>query len=351
VTIIIFIAVLLVVVIVHEYGHFIVARKSGMLVEEFGFGLPPRIWSWQKGETKYSINALPIGGFVKIAGENGEEKDIPKDRQFDSKPWYKKSAVLVAGVFLNIVLAFVFFTIAYMIGLPAPTDSGVPKALVVMQNSPAYEAGIRVGDIIESVSMNGGEITPTNTTTIKGILQSDLNTKNSPLTIKFIQNGEEKISIVTPDPDTKTIGLGIEKIEKVKQNLPKAMGSAISQIGSISSSILHTLGALVTGIFAGGFSSLGLMGPVGLAKEVGSAATFGFAYLLAFTAAISVNLAVLNIMPFPALDGGRLLVVILEAIFRRKFSQQVVGIIHAIGFLLLIILMVVLTVSDIRKVL
>jgi len=348
-TIVIFIAVLLVVVIAHEWGHFIVAKKSGMLVEEFGFGIPPKIYSWKKGETTYSINALPIGGFVKIAGENGMEDSVPNDRQFESKPWYKKSAVLVAGVVCNIILAFVLFTISYMIGLPAPTDTGIPKAVVVVKNTPAYNAGIAVGDTIKSISMNGREITPIDTTTIRGILQSDVKKDPSPLEIKYLHNGEEKIATVVPDSKTKTIGLGIEKIENVKQNLWHALGSAFKQVISISLSIFTTLGALISGIFTGGFSADGLMGPVGLAKEVGSAATFGFAYLLAFTAAISVNLAVLNIMPFPALDGGRLMVVLLEAIFRRKFSKGVVGIIHTAGFFLLILLMVVLTVSDIKK--
>ena len=109
--IILFIIVILVTVLVHEWGHFMVARKSGMIVEEFGFGIPPRLFSWKKGETTYSINALPIGGFVKIAGENGLETAVPLNRQFETKPWYLKSAVLVAGVACNILLAIILFTV------------------------------------------------------------------------------------------------------------------------------------------------------------------------------------------------------------------------------------------------
>lgn len=347
-TIILFIVVLLVVVIVHEWGHFYVARKVGMLVEEFGFGLPPKIWGKKVGETLYSINALPIGGFVKIAGENGTEEGISKDVQFESKSWWQKSLVLVAGVVCNIILAFVLFVSAYMIGLPAPTETGVPTAIVVVQGTPAYEAGIRTGDTIKSVSMNGGEISPLDTKTIRNILQSSIKAPSA-LTITYIQAGSEKVAEVLPDRDTRTIGLGIERIENVKQNLLQAIGSACKQVVSISISILTTIGTLISSIWSGGAPTDSLMGPVGLAKEVGSAATFGIAYLLAFVAAISVNLAVLNIMPFPALDGGRLLVVLLEAISRRKFSKVAVGIIHTVGFVILIALMVVLTVGDIRK--
>ena len=128
--------------------------------------------------------------------------------------------MLVAGVVCNIILAFVLFTIAYMIGLPAPTETGVPKAIVVVQNSSAYNAGIRIGDTIKSIAINGDEITPIDTATIRGILKSDLNKNISPLTIKYLHNGEEKIATVIPNSKTKTIGLGIERIENVKQKQP-----------------------------------------------------------------------------------------------------------------------------------
>jgi regulator of sigma E protease len=346
-TIIIFILVLLVTVTVHEWGHFFAARKSGMRVEEFGFGIPPKLWSKQVGETKYSINALPIGGFVKISGENGIDESVPLSVQFDTKPWYLKSFVLVAGVTMNIVLAIVLFTIANMIGMPTITDTGVPTVITVSQNSPASETGISVGDKVTKITANNIDIPTADTEMLRKAILDGAPT----VTIDYIRGGEDKQVTITPKEKEsgRYIGIGIEKIGIVKMGVWTACKSALVQTWNLIGSILHTLGSLLAGIFTHNGSASGLMGPVGLAREVGSAATIGFAYLLAFTAAISINLAVLNIMPFPALDGGRLIVVILEAITRRRFSSNTVGLIHTIGFLVLLGLMVVLTIGDISK--
>lgn len=344
-TILLFLVILLVTVLVHEWGHFVAARKSGMLVEEFGFGIPPRLWSWKKGETTYSINALPIGGFVKIAGENGEETGVAPDRQFESKSVFAKSMVLLAGVIMNFVLAIVLFTVAYMSGLPAVTSTGTPTVTSVVAGSPVATAGIVPGDTVTSVLVNG---IPATMTTVA--LHDAIQESTGPVIITYIHSGAAETATVTPtiSGDNTLIGVSIEPISIVKQSLWNAFGSAWYQVTTLSREILATLGALIWGLVSGNGSVDGLMGPVGLAKAVGSAATFGLAYLLAFTATISVNLAILNAMPFPALDGGRLIVVWGEALTRRKFSQKTVGIIHAIGFVLLLVLMVVLTVGDIR---
>ena len=366
-TIIIFFIVLLVTVLVHEWGHFYAARKSGMTVEEFGFGIPPRLYAWKSRETTYSINALPIGGFVKIAGENGIDGTVPLEQQFESKPWYKKAIVLAAGVICNILLAVLLFTIAYTFGMPARVEGGVPTIVSVVSGSPAAKAGLAAGDTVQSIGvMVGGDgfvaINPLTTETLHvAIMQMDLNGQsNDALTIlqdsieiTYIHKGKEGIVSIIPEGigvDRK-IGLAIEPISTIRQPLLLSFKSAVIQVISLTSTIATTIGSLIVGLFTHNGASAGLMGPVGLAKEVGSAATIGFAYLLAFTAAISVNLAVLNIMPFPALDGGRLLVVLLEALFRRRFSAKMVGIIHTIGFALLLLLMVILTVGDIRKLL
>jgi regulator of sigma E protease len=349
-TILLFIIVLLVTVIVHEWGHFIIARKSGMTVEEFGFGIPPRIYGWKKGETTYTINALPIGGFVKIAGENGIESTVPVEKQFESKPWYLKSAVLVAGVICNILLAIVLFTVSYTIGLPVASDHGTPTVVSVVANSPSQKAGLAVGDVVTSVS------------TSKATLQNDIATtslhnaviqSSGPITVTYTHLGKSHTVSITPTGQyaTRLIGIAIEPVMNQRLSFFTALKAAVEEVYTTAGEIFVTLAALVAGIFHHNGASSGLVGPVGLAQEVGSAASIGFAYLLAFTAAISVNLAVINIMPFPALDGGRLVVVLLEALFRRKFSQNTVGIIHTIGFLLLLILMIVLTVEDVRRLL
>ncbi len=344
-TILLFLLILLVTVLVHEWGHFFAAKKSGMLVEEFGFGIPPRLWSWKKGETRYSINALPIGGFVKIAGENGEESGVAPDRQFESKPWYIKSIVLLGGVIMNAVLAIVLFTVAYMSGLPAVTPDGTPTVTSVVSGSPVAQSGIVTGDIVHSILVDGIPIAP-QTVSLHDAIQKS----TKAVTITYMHAGDVRSADIVPtiSGDNKMIGISVERISIVKESFFQAVKNAWYQVVTISREILATLGMLVWGFVTGHGSTSGLMGPVGLAKAVGSAATFGLAYLLAFTATISINLAILNAMPFPALDGGRLIVVWGEAITKRKFSAKTVGIIHAVGFVLLILLMVVLTVGDIR---
>ncbi|MBP6904451.1 MAG: site-2 protease family protein [Candidatus Pacebacteria bacterium] len=346
-TIILFILVLLVTVLVHEWGHFIAAKKSGMLVEEFGFGIPPRLWSFKKGETKYSINALPIGGFVKIAGENGAENTVPYERQFESKPWYIKSIVLVAGVVCNFVLGLVLFTIAYTIGMPGMTPTGTPTVIGVVAGSPTEASGITVGDTIQSLSVGGVMLTTVDTDQVRTAIQ----TSDGPVTVAYTHDGVPRVATIEPAvSDTgRLMGIGIERIGIVKEPFFGAIATAWKQSVALTGNIFSAIGTLVGGLLTGHGSTAGLIGPVGLAKEVGNAATFGATYLLAFVATISLNLAVLNIMPFPALDGGRLLVVWGEALTRRKFSATTVGIIHTIGFLVLIGLMIVLTIGDIRR--
>lgn len=344
-TVILFIAVLLVTVLVHEWGHYIAAKKSGMMVEEFGFGIPPKIWSWKKGETEYSINALPIGGFVKIAGENGAESGVAPERQFDSKPWYKKTIVLVAGVVCNFVLAVVLFSVGYLIGLPGVVPDGKPTVVSIAAGSPISQSTIAVGDTIREIRVGSAQAKTLDTEHIRELLSTTTGDISIAYTTK---QGEESATTITPTTD-RHIGVAIEPIGTIKQPLDKAVTLAWHQSVDLVVTIFRTIGGLIVGLIQGNGSAAGLIGPVGLAKEVGSAATIGFAYLLAFVATISINLAVLNILPFPALDGGRLIVVWAEAITKRRFSPKVVGIIHAAGFLVLIGLMIVLTIGDIRK--
>lgn len=346
-TIILFIIVLLVCVLVHEWGHYFAAKRSGMLVEEFGFGIPPKLFGWKKGETEYSLNALPIGGFVKIAGENGAAEGVPIERQFDSKPWYLKSFVLVAGVVMNFVLAVVLFTAAYTIGMPGVTPTGTPTVVSVVPESPAADAALKSGDQVQSVFVDGQKVDELTTEAIHSAIVAG----SGPVIINVVREGELTAVSLMPhgEGEDRMVGLAIEPIGMVKLGFFKAIGQAWTQSVHMVGSIFSTLGALIAGIFTHNGSAAGLVGPIGLAREVGNAATFGLTYLLAFVALISINLAVLNIMPFPALDGGRLLVVWGEAITGRKFSPTVTGLIHGIGFVILIGLMIVLTVGDIKK--
>jgi regulator of sigma E protease len=346
-TIILFIIVLLVTVLVHEWGHYITAKKSGMLVEEFGFGIPPRIWSWKKGETTYSINALPFGGFVKIAGENGTDDSSPIDRQFESKPWYKQSLVLVAGVLCNILLAILLFTISFFIGSPTLSENGTPTVLHVTKGSPVDKAGLKVGDQILEIKKRGESIDSIDTTSIKKTIDNS----TEPLEVTFLQNKKEMTVSISPEKKdgVTALGISVEKVIVQKDSLPKAFLKGIKQTFVVTESIFRTVGILLADLFTKEKEGGSLIGPIGLANEIKNASSIGFGYLLAFTAMISVNLAVLNILPFPALDGGRLIIVLLERLTRKKFSKNVVGIIHAAGFLILIGLMIFLSVGDIGR--
>lgn len=346
-TIILFIIVLLVTVLVHEWGHFFAAKKSGMLVEEFGFGIPPKLWSFKKGETKYSINALPFGGFVKIAGENGLDNNIPHDRQFESKPWWKQSIVLVAGVVCNILLAIVLLTASYSLGTPTLSDAGTPTVLNVTKGSPIDQAGITIGDTITSITKYGKEIPSIDTTSLKKVI----NDSTDPLVITYVHDKKSSSVTVTPkrEGDMTIVGISVEKVILEHTSIPKAFIQAIKQTFFIAGSIFRTVGTLLGNLFSGVKQSQELIGPIGLATEIKHASAIGFGYLLAFTAMISINLAVINILPFPALDGGRLIIVLLERITGRKFSKTVVGIIHASGFILLIGLMIFLSIGDIGR--
>lgn len=346
-TIILFIIVLLVTVLVHEWGHFIAAKKSGMLVEEFGFGIPPRLWSFKKGETRYSINALPFGGFVKIAGENGLDDTVPHDRQFESKAWWKQSIVLVAGVVCNILLAVLLLTISYSLGTPTLSDTGTPTVLNVTKGSPIDQAGIAIGDTITSIKKYDEEITSIDTDSLK----KTINNSTDPIVITYVHDKKESVVTVIPKRDgaVAILGISVEKVKLERTSIPKAFVQGVKQTIFITGSIFKTVGTLLGNLVSGTKQSQELIGPIGLATEIKHASAIGFGYLLAFTAMISINLAVINILPFPALDGGRLIIVLLERITRRKFSKTAVGIIHASGFILLIGLMIFLSIGDIGR--
>lgn len=344
-TILLFFIVLLINVLFHEWGHFYVAKKMGMKVEEFGFGIPPRIYAWKRGETEYSINALPIGGFVKIPGENGEAGD---GRGFADKVWYKQAFVLVAGVLANIVLAIVLFSVSFMIGSPSLQEDGVPTVLSVVKDSPAERAGFIINDTLLEVK---------NLTT--GVVYSDLDTntlrdliQRPDTSFEFVyQREKDKQSSVVIMPEQKDgfykIGLSVEKVGVERYGFFPAIAKGFVRTFEVVAGIWNALGILLNQLISPSPSVDGFVGPVGLAREVRIASAFGISYFLGFIALISVNLAVINILPFPALDGGRLVIVLLERVLGKKIPAKIVGWIHLAGFALLLLLMLVLTKNDI----
>lgn len=356
-SIIIFLVMLTLLVFVHELGHFLFAKKNGIRVDEFAIGFPPKLFSFKKGETVYSINIVPLGGFVKIFGENPDEESLEgpdKQRSFVNKSKKVQALVLVAGIIFNILFAFVLFTMSYMVGVTNVSDeSGNTAELYVTdirKDSPAERAGLKKGDIIKSISDEDRLIENVNPDTIK----------------KFVSysGGEELNLLVSRDSLERNISVVPEKISEDSDyvigiqmvelnNLKLGFFASIWQGAKMTvlvtkETVVGILGFLKNVVtFSADFKSVS--GPVGIAGLVGEASHFGFGYLLSFAALISINLAVINLIPFPALDGGRLLFVVIEAIIRKPINPKIANSVNAVGFILLLILMVFVTVSDVSR--
>ena len=355
-TLIIFILVLGILILTHEWGHFITARKSGLTVEEFGFGFPPRIFSIKRGETLYSINLLPLGGFVKILGEDGTEPDNPKS--FSSKPVGIRSLIIASGVFMNFLLAALLLVMGFYIGLPQIIDKNNEalaknveiQIVAVSNNSPAEKAGIKMGDIIKYVKSGNKNVVINEIS----ILQENINDhKGKEITIA-VQRGKEifKIKAVprinSPEGEG-ALGIALAKTGIISYPWYKSFWLGIKSTFIISWEIIKGFGSLLKNLIASGTIPRDISGPVGIAVLTNQAATLGFIYLLQLVAIISLNLAVLNLIPFPALDGGRLLFLGIEKIKGSKVNPKIENAIHSIGLVLLLALVILITYKDIIK--
>lgn len=372
-TILIFFAVLFVLVIVHEFGHFIVAKKSGMRVDEFGFGFPPRLFSIKKGETTYSFNALPIGGFVKIHGEDALLQDESErkegsesadfERSFIAKPRWKQALVLVAGVAMNFLLAWVIFATMFAIGTPefVPEDTARDSAkLTVVQlapESPASDAGIPIGAEIESVIIPHTDQTLTDIGPAEFQALTEQSAENELVVTYTIDDVSHTVTLIPEtgfipnEPERAIVGVSLAMVETVAYPVHIAVWKGL--VASVTSLRDVTVGILE--FFADAFRANAdlsqVAGPVGLVGIVGDATDQGLMTLARLTAFISLNLVVINLLPFPALDGGRLLFVAIEAIRRKALPAKFVLYSNAAGFLFLLGLMLVVTISDIGKLL
>lgn len=367
ITLIIFLIVLGVLVFVHELGHFTVARRNGIKADEFGFGFPPRLvgmvknaetgkWDivWGNKEvaaptTIYSLNWIPLGGFVRIKGEDGIEKDPDS---FAVKSAWTRIRVLAAGVVMNFLLAWVLISIVLMIGFPQmtenPSDKGASIQISkVLPESPAETMGLRLGDVIVSIGGQKAE-------TVAQVQQYIAAHKGQQITID-VERGSTPMTLQgTPRVDAPegegALGIGLGQMEIVKYPWYQAIWEGAKQTSNLILAIIVGLFDLIRGLVMGNSSGLqAVSGPVGIAHLTKQVSDLGLVYLLYFTALLSVNLGVLNILPIPALDGGRILFVIIEKIKGSPVSQRVEGMFHQFGFLLLLLLMVLVTVHDISK--
>lgn len=348
--ILIFVIVLLVVVIIHESGHFFAAKKAGMRVKEFAFGFKPRLFSWTRGETTYSLNALPLGGYVSI---DGEDSTTPGDnRTFRSKSRLAQIWVMFAGPLMNIVLAYVLVVASY-IGINTTEANAHPSLVIleVQKGSAAELAGVHAGDKISSIYVEG-DIDPSYDPDVEIFQDSISNSNGKNIILEVERNRELYTADITPkDVDGQyRIGVSLGVLESKKLPLGQAFVQGFQDTGDMIGSVVGGFGDMFGKLFTGHSVKDSLMGPIGIAKEVGTVSKFGFDYLLIFTALISINLGILNLLPLPALDGGRIVITAIEAIRRKNFSENVVGVIHTVGFFLLIGLLIFVTVLDVIKI-
>lgn len=357
-SVLLFALILFALVLVHEYGHFIAAKRTGMRVDEFGIGFPPKIASMRRGETEYSINALPIGGFVRIFGEDGSVQGEDRNRAFSARPKWAQALVLIAGVTANILFAWFLFALALGIGMPTAvspeeaTDAAALYVVEVLPESPAMEAGIPAGAVVEQLSAGGQEIAPRSPDEFRTFVEA----AGVPVTVAYTYRGaaaETTLSPVrglTPDaPERAIIGVGLGLVETVREPIHRALGQGFvltaTGLRDVTVGIWSLLADAV--VFEADLSQVS--GPVGIVGLVDDASAFGLTSLLMFTAFISLNLAVINLLPFPALDGGRLVFVAIETLRRKPIPAVFAHYVNAAGFLLLMALMVVITYNDILK--
>jgi len=352
-TIIVFLIVLGILVIVHEFGHFVVAKKTGVKVLEFAVGFPPRLYSKKRGETEYSINAVPLGGYVKMLGELEHSKD---KRAFENQKPSVRFWITIAGVVMNIVLAWVLLSIGFAIGMSpivSSPDSIPGKKLSseiiladVAKDSPADKAGIQAGDIALSATSNGVY------TAFSSLNQFDAyNADHKGKIVTYaLKRGDETISKETSLSEDSDSQLGVVIIEKAEIRVPWYLAPvvALRETYRIAELTFEFLGTFIKTLFIHGQFEQGVGGPVAIYTYTGLALKAGFMVLLQFVALLSINLALINILPFPSLDGGRLVFVILERFFgKRVIKENVENIIHTVGFALLIVFIVAITYKDI----
>ncbi|HCJ45803.1 MAG: RIP metalloprotease RseP [Candidatus Moranbacteria bacterium] len=366
-TVLIFLALLASLVLFHELGHFIVARRNGIKADEFGFGFPPRMFGVYKDDTTgrhkivwgnkdiesphtvYSFNWLPLGGFVKIKGEDGQNQEADS---FGNKSAWIRVKVLGAGVFMNFVLAWVLISVVFILGLPQPIDSTeraqYPDAkiqiLEVKKGTPAETMGLQLGD---EVLMIAGE----KMRTLDVVKETILKNKGQNIDITINRLGKEMVLSGTPRTEYPanegSLGISFSETAIVSYPWYQAFYQGAITTYNITIAILQAFGTMIAGLFGEKTGApVDVTGPVGIVYMTKQMSDLGISYLLQFAALLSINLGIINVLPIPALDGGRILFVLIEKLKGSKVSHRTEGMIHQIGFILLLLLMLFITIRD-----
>lgn len=342
--ILLFVLILGVIIFIHEFGHFIFAKLTGVYVYEFALGMGPKLWSKKGKETEYSLRAIPIGGFCQLAGEDVEDDDlkkIPKDRRLQSKTAFQRFLIMFFGAGNNFISAvLILFFMALIWG--GTTMS--PVITSVVEDYPAAKAGIEAGDIVKEI--NGHEIKTNDDISLYLAIAKP--TKKSTFVVEK-ENGDVetykfKAKKIEEDGETSYMyGIGMQQEET------KGFVNALKYTGKKTVSLFKQMYITVGYLFTGGISLNQLSGPVGIYSVVGESSKAGFQNILYLIAYLSINVGVINLLPLPAFDGGHILFIIIEKIKGSPVNPELEGKIHTIGMMLLLLLMVVITISDIIK--
>lgn len=360
--IILFIVVLSVLVFVHELGHFLFAKMTNTKVHSFAIGFEPTLFKKKIGETTYKLNLIPFGGYVRIHGQDDPaEVTEDRDRAYFAKPIWAKLGILIGGILFNLIFAWLLLSAALGMGTPeVVTDNNESelsnistRILAVQPNSVSQLAGIQVGDEVLGLSFNGEVVENPSTTKLISLVESDSSGVFS-FSVKDTQ-GELReadiVPVITAGSERPLLGLSVERVGDRELGFFASLGQGLVTTRQMVRDTVEAFRGLITDAVGGRADVSSLTGPVGLVGMVGDAASYGFSYLLFFTALISINLAVLNLIPFPALDGGQILFVLIEGIIRRPIPHKVASIVNMAGFAILILLMVSVTVFDVVKLL
>lgn len=347
VSILTFIVILIILILIHEFGHFIVAKAMGVKVQEFAFGFPPRLFSIIRKGTRYSFNLIPLGGYVSLLGE---DQAIKEAGSYYSKKVWQKILIVGTGVVMNFVLAIIVLAIGFNIGMtplvsdPATLSGQKTSQVMVVEivpDSPAAKIGLESGYILNGFSSPAD------------LQQFTRSHAGQTVDLSVQKNGNTETRKVTLGSGDAPLGVSVVSITRVKQSFFVALKTAVVEVGRSIVVVFQVLWMIVKSVFTtgtAGQAGAGVVGPFGLYNYTSEAVKLGFIYVLQLLAILSINLGIINILPMPALDGGKVLFLALEGIFRKKVvRQEIENLIHTIGFILLVILLLAITFRDILR--
>ncbi len=362
-TIIVFLIILGILIFAHELGHFIAAKRLGVRVEEFGFGFPPKVFGIKKGETEYSLNWIPLGGFVKMTGQDDfkvlDQKKVGTDsKSFLSKRPWRRLIILISGVGMNFLLAAVLLSLGFMIGLPSAIGDETPngsrvsderiQVVMVSPDSPAKEADLKSADTIVKLD----DFKPETVSDVQNYIDEH---KGTPVFFEISRGSEIIQKEIVPRTDAPMgegpSGIMLAETGRVSYPWYRSIYEGFKAAGQLTKQIVLAFGEIIGDLFSEGKISGSVAGPVGIAVLTGQVTKLGFVYVLQFTAILSLNLMIINILPFPGLDGGHLVFLSIEKIRGGKSMKgaRIENIINLIGFSLLLALIAVVTYRDISK--